>query len=533
MSNPVKLVKQVEKASSPLLREECKHIFENNLTIMMLVDPQTGRILAANKSAVDFYKYPKDKLLGMTIFEINIMSQEEILERMGQVLADTKGNYIFNHKLADDSIKTVRVHSSKIVIDEESYIFSVIYDNTDLIQLENEHLTVNKQLKDALIFNQNLIKNASEGIIVYDKDLKYTVWNNFMAKTTGLEASKVLGKKTTEIFSQGTYSDVTDGLKRALMGEVVTLESVEFVNPVTKVSGYTREVYSPNYDSEGNIIGVVCIISDVTSIVEYQKSLARKNKELEELNKLLSSKMKELETAKNKAEESDRLKSAFLAHVSHEIRTPLNSIVGFSNLLRDVKKPSLVTDYSYIINTNNLYLLNIIENILTFALIESNSVLLHFEELDLITLLRNLANNFKDANSRDLRLRLETQGLDKFLINTDESKVNQILTNFLTNALKFTKYGDINFGIKKYDKNTITLFVSDPGLGIDPKNHEVIFDRFFKLDTLIAGSGLGLSICRALSEMLGGKIYLESELGKGATFYFEIAYRDINQGDNK
>ncbi len=517
MSNPLELVKQKESKASSFFKDESKHFFENNLSIMMIIDPETGIIIDANKSAIAFYKYPNDKLLNMTIFEINILKQEEIKEKINKVIVSGKNTFIFNHKLADDTIRTVRVHSSKIIVNNKLYLFSVIYDNTDFSQLENEHLTVNKQLKDALIFNQNLIKNASEGIIVYDRDLRYTVWNNFMAKATGVEASQVLGKKTTEIFSQGTYSEVTDGLKRALKGEVVTLESVEFINPVTNTVGYTREVYSPNYDSEGNIIGVVCIISDVTNIVKFQKSLAKKNKELE--------------LAKEKAEESDRLKSSFLAHVSHEIRTPLNAIVGFSNLLKDVDKAALISEYSNIINTNNLYLLNIIENILAYALIESNSINLHVVKLDLIQLLKDISTSFKDVNSRKIHLQLVTQNLSTLIIESDEDKITQILTNFLTNSLKFTDYGDIYFGISSYNEEKVTLFVKDPGLGISKENHEIIFDIFYKLNNMAPGSGLGLSICKALSEMLKGRIYLESDLGKGATFYFELPYKDTNQGE--
>ncbi len=522
MSNPVKLVDQEEQKIIPLLKDECRHFFENNLTSMLIIDPSSGKIIAANNCAIKFYKYPEEKLLSMTIYEINILKQEDIKEKMTDVLINNKVINLFNHKLADDSIKTVRVHSSKIMLQGQDYIFSVIYDDTDFIQLENEHIVINKQLKDTLIFNQNLIKNASEGIIVYDKELKYTVWNNFMAKTTGLPASKVLGKKTTEIFSQGTYSDITEGLKRALKGEVITLESVEFINPETKAKGYTREVYSPNYDSEGNIIGVVCIISDVTNIVEYQKSLSKQNKELEKLNSLLSTKMKELEIAKDKAEESDRLKSAFLSHVSHEIRTPLNSIVGFSNLLKDVKDSALVTKYSNIINTNNLYLLNMIENILTYSLIESNSLSLNIQEVDLIHILENILKDFKDFDNEKISLILNTNNCSTFQMKTDESKINQIITNFLTNALKFTDSGEIQFGISSSDNQQVTLFVKDCGKGIEKRDYKAIFEIFNKLDTLKPGSGLGLSICKALSEMLSGEIYLDSQMGLGTTFYLKL-----------
>ncbi len=514
-----------------LLRNECDFLFEDNLSIIIIIDPENGRIIDANKSAVEFYKYPKKKLISMTIFEINILPREEIIAKLNMVKNKNKSAFVFNHKLADDSIRTVRVQSSKIHLNDRDYIFSVIYDDTGIIELENEHSIINKQLKDSLIFNQNLIKNASEGIIVYDRDLRYTLWNNFMVKATGVQASQVLGRHTTEIFKQGTYSEVTGGLKKALQGEVVTLDSIEFINPVTKESGFTREVYSPNYDSDGNITGVVCIVSDITNIIKYQKSLAKKNNELKELNLILSEKLIELEKAKEKAEESDRLKSSFLAHVSHEIRTPLNSIVGFSTLLKDVKDPRVISKYINIIQTNNLFLLNIIGDILTYSLIETNNISIHPIEFDLIYFLKGIYNNFKQIVNDKIDLKLEILDITNLIIYTDENKLNQILSNLLTNSFKFTNVGTIEFGIHSYDHEKVVLYVKDSGIGIAEENQQIIFSRFNKLNSLKPGSGLGLSICRALCEKINGKIHLKSELNEGATFYVEIPHRYLNQGE--
>lgn len=394
-----------------------------------------------------------------------------------------------------------------------------------------EHSLVNKQLKDALIFNQNLIQNASEGIIVYDKELRYTVWNNFMAKSTGLQSQDVLGKHTSEIFNQGTYLKVTDGLKRALNGEVVTLDAIEFINPVTKISGFTREVYSPNYDSDGHIIGVVCIISDITSIVRYQKSLAKKNKELKELNETLSDKMIELEKAKDKAEESDRLKSSFLAHVSHEIRTPLNSIVGFSTLLRDIDDTEKIAKYIDIIQTNNIFLLNIIDDILTYSLIESNNISITPNDVDIVDFLKEVYSNFKQLATDKIKFKLVTRELVSLIVNTDDSKLNQIISNLLTNAFKFTNSGIVEFGIYSYDSERIILYVKDSGIGVDEENQEVIFSSFYKLNSLKPGSGLGLSICKALCKKINSTISLKSKLEEGSTFYIELPYRLNKQGE--
>lgn len=516
-----------------LLRQESYYIFENNLSMIMIIDPENGRIVEANKSAVAFYKYPKKDLLNKTIYDINILPKEEISEKMNQVNENKRSLFVFNHKLANDSIKTVRVHSSKIIIANKAFMFSVIYNDDDDIQLEKEHLIINKQLKDALIFSQNIIQNASEGIIVYDKKLRYSLWNNFMTKATGLQASQVLGKFTSEIFTEETYAEVVDGLKRALKGETIAINSVKFTNPKTNISGFTREVYSPNYDSDGNIIGVVCIVSDITSIVKYQKSLAKKNKELNELNQVLSDKMNELALSKEKAEESDHLKSTFLAHVSHEIRTPLNSIVGFSSLLKDIEDPAQISKYINIIQTNNLFLLNIIDDILTYSLLETDSIPLNLGEVNISDFLKGLFNHFKQVTTDKISLNFIPKDISSLTIYTDENKLNQIVSNLLTNAFKFTNEGTIEFGIDSYDTDKIILFVKDPGIGIDSEYHQMIFSSFHKLDSLKPGTGLGLSICKVLCEKINGKISLNSKINEGSTFYIELPYRYMKQGERK
>lgn len=515
-----------------LLKQESNYIIENNLAMMMLVDAESGRILDANKIAVDFYKYPKEKLLDMSISEINIMSQTEVLQRINRVKDDQRFSFITNHKLADGSIKTVRINSSKIILNNKLCLFSIIWNIAETIYPENEHAIINKQLKDSLMFNQNLIQNASEGIVVYDKDLRYTVWNKFMARAIGLEASEVIGKHTSEIFEKDTYEKVIHGLKRSLEGEVIIVDPVEFINPDTKVSGFTREVYSPNYDSEGNIIGVVCIISDITSIIQYQKSLAKKNEELKELNKILSEQMVELEIAKNKSEESDRLKSAFLAHVSHEIRTPLNSIVGFSTLLKDAKNPEIIKKYNNIIQTNNLFLLNIIEDILTYSSIETNDISVKATDFDLIHFLKGLFNNFKQIATKQVSLKLSTHDFSSLIVKTDENKLYQVISNLLTNAFKFTKIGIIEFGIDSYDSDSITIYVKDSGIGIAEENQQIIFTRFYKFNSLEPGSGLGLSICKALCEKINAPISLVSKPDIGSTFFIKLPYSFISQGGN-
>lgn len=243
----------------------------------------------------------------------------------------------------------------------------------------------------------------------------------------------------------------------------------------------------------------------------------------------------ELLEAKDKAEESDRLKSAFLANMSHEIRTPMNGILGFANLL---KEPDLTgkeqQNYISIIEKSGARMLNIINDIVDISKIESGLL-----EVNLIDLSINELNQEVYAF---LLPEVEDKGLNfsfknslpeaKSVISTDREKVYAILSNLIKNAIKFTKFGAIEFGYL-LEENMLKFYVRDSGLGIPKSELQSIFKRFTQATNedkqVYEGAGLGLSIAKAYIEILGGEIWVESELGKGSTFYFTIPYRTKNQ----
>ena len=235
--------------------------------------------------------------------------------------------------------------------------------------------------------------------------------------------------------------------------------------------------------------------------------------------------------AKEKAEESDRLKTAFLNNISHEIRTPMNAIIGFSEFLDD---PDLLPDkrkqFTDIIVYNCNQLLSIISDIISIATIEAGQEIVTEKETDLNKILKQLHEQFLiDAKKQNIYLNLKPYlPTVKEKVMTDEAKLVQVLTNLIGNALKFTKQGYVNFG---YDvKNTeIEFSVEDTGIGIPPEMHEEIFKRFRQVEITSArqfgGSGLGLSISKAYVELLGGKMWLVSKLNNGSTFYFTIPFK--------
>lgn len=229
----------------------------------------------------------------------------------------------------------------------------------------------------------------------------------------------------------------------------------------------------------------------------------------------------ELRLAKNKAEESEHLKSAFLANMSHEIRTPMNGILGFSRLLINSQLSKEKRErYMSVIEKSGDQLLALINNILDISKIETDQVKINFELLNLHDFFHDVFARFSNDVGRggiELLLDLPKQSV---AINTDQLRMNQVFTNFITNALKFTNKGHIRIGYT-VEKSKVICFVEDTGQGIPPSQHERIFERFQQVDTSYdhtRGTGLGLAIAKGLVTLLGGTISVKSSQGEGSTF---------------
>jgi len=262
------------------------------------------------------------------------------------------------------------------------------------------------------------------------------------------------------------------------------------------------------YEPENRIIEIIGVNYDITELKEAERQLIE---------------------AKEKAEAADHLKTAFLANMSHEIRTPLNAIIGFSSLLAETDDVQERKEYLKVVEDNNERLLRLISDILDLSKIETDKFAFQYTKLDVNILCDDVVKSMQLRVKPGVKLIFEPSELPQCFIVSDYNRLQQVLSNFLNNAIKFTTQGTIRVGYTKPDKEHLRVYVQDTGIGIDAERRQQVFDRFVKLNSFAQGTGLGLSICKSIIEQLGGSIGVDSELGKGSTFWFILPVQKKKQ----
>ena len=392
----------------------------------------------------------------------------------------------------------------------------ITHDITKRKQIENELRQAKDKAEESEIYFRQLFENMEQGFAVHEMiydinnnpvDYRYILINKAFEKLTGICATDILGKTVKEALPHTEQIWIENYGKVAQTGIPINFEnySVEFDKY------YNVIAYSP----KKNFFAVV--FTDVTKNKNYENELIK---------------------AKEKAEESDRLKSAFLANMSHEIRTPMNGILGFTELLKNADMSSeKYQEYISILQKSCNRLLNIINDIINISKVESGQMNISISKVNLNELNLFIYSFFKpeaEQNGTNIVFKKSLNSNEAY-IYTDKEKVYAVIINLVKNAIKFTEKGSIEFGYDKKDK-FIEFFVKDTGIGIRQKQKDIIFERFRQAsegDTRnYQGAGLGLSISKAYVEMLGGKIWVESEERKGSTFYFNIPFNNAPKEKN-
>ncbi len=450
-------------------------------------------------------KYPENKAWH-SFGEICIDSDEIIAQLKKPKRFDEYGNVKGKFLYLD-------VHKAPFWDEKDNFIGTVGCgrDVTKEKQIENER---NEALK-ALQYSEERFRQLAEMLpeMVFEITIegKITFYNKAALKKLGYTGCEI---KNRDVF---IYDILDREQKRRLKA---TLRKIRHGKSMTgnqyrlkrrDGSVFYVEVYSSPIIIQDNIVGFRGLAVDVTPRIRATAELIK---------------------AKEAAEKADHLKSAFLANMSHEIRTPMNSILGFSQLLNKKRlSEEKRAQYHSIIQTNGKALLNLLDDIIDISKIESDQITVLKSAFNLNQLLDELYTLYSytidKMAGRDITFKLQKAWKDdESFFYSDRERLQQVLNNLLGNAFKFTKNGCIEFGYEKISDKFIRFFIKDSGIGLDPEKIEIVFNRFQQADNSITrefgGTGLGLAISKGLVEKLGGNIWVDSEPGKGAVFYFTL-----------
>lgn len=496
---------EAEKIKSFASENRFKNYMDQNSAVMIAVDPKTKNIIFANQAASELYGYSNEEFLNLKVYDMNPKPPEELDQIVSKGLI-VKSNEIHTvHNTKDGKSINVLINASAVKNNNQTQLLLIIHDETSKILSKS-------RLKESHNTYRNIINSISEMIYILDENNKFLFVNNSAIRAYGYEIEDFIGN-SPEFLSAPGKNDMNKVLEAINMAYHGDQNNIEFWGLRKDKEIFPKEVVlSPGYYfGKKAVIVVSRDISDSKRITN------------------------ELIQAKERAEESDRLKSAFLANMSHEIRTPMNAILGFTDLIKD---PDMDNDERYrflnIINRSSHHLLHLINDLIDISKIYSNQMSITASSFQLNTLLFEIFEYFEveltnQNKEKDIEFQISfglTYGNDT--ITTDETRLSQILNNIIGNAIKFTRKGSVNIDYQIIDDYLI-FTIEDTGIGISHQQKDLIFDRFSQADSTISrefgGTGLGLAISKACVELLGGKIWMKSELGQGTEMKFSIPYQ--------
>ena len=492
------------------LSERYKQIFEHSIIGLSFYSPD-GWLLDANEqmrtichfdSEVDDAFFSNNNLFDLFPFN-EVLDRNNLTEYWGcsqSVIPERNINEYLEirlHPIHDESGKLVYLAIATRDVTEERQLY--------LQQKQNEEQ----------------IKKANEAIQVYETELRY------MMENCRMQAWRISIERNCVEFYNG-LSTVARSFSLADMRRIFVNQDDDFVraleDPYKALDHpliYVGQMYPvitqsttelqwvqinsiPEYDKNGKLLGSFGIWRNINDIMHKQEQLKRETE---------------------RANDSGHQKSVFLANMTHEIRTPLNAIVGFSDLLQAIESPDEKREMIRIIHNNCDMLLRLVNDILVLSNVDANAMQIRPEPIDFVT-------EFSDV-CKSLAERIQEPGVefqsdspcDTLPVCIDKSRIQQVITNFVTNAVKYTHQGHIRVGYRpevRQERQGLYVYCEDTGAGIPRDQLGRVFERFVKLNDYIQGTGLGLSICKAIIDKCGGEIGVDSEVGKGSTFWFWI-----------
>jgi len=476
-----------------------KEIFDRSGYAILLIDSRTNRFIRVNRAACDLYGYTQAEMRQLTPQALSPQPEDTAKSFEERVNVSA----VKPARRKDGTIITVNIQTSF----SDKFHVSLVSDVTE-----------EYRIRRALELNEERLKEAQR--------IGRFGWWEFLPET----GSYIGSEEISRIFNDDSSSfslSYQDNLNFAHPEDRSYLRS-----SIEEAIEKKKEAYSLHYRiiTPKGRIKTIAVNSNVR-YDEYGKVIYRYGtcQDVSASQKI----MDELIEARRRAEESDKLKTTFLANFSHEIRTPLNAVMGFVNILTSMKTTKEERDEMVkLIDLNSQRLLRLINDMIDLSRIESNNMEIKYTDVEINDFLSSVASSatweLESAGRKDVTLRaVKGETGHRIYQHLDELRLSQIFSNLISNALKFTEKGEIRYGYKVTqtgNRNSITFFVSDTGTGIPVEKQEEIFRPFVQLwsDDMpkVQGAGLGLAICARMTEIMKGRIWVESARGKGSTFWF-------------
>ena len=482
-----------------------RNIYKNLPAGVELYD-KDGYLVDINDKELEIFGLSdKNEALGINLFD-NPNIPTEVKEKLK---AKEDVNFSINYDFAKIN-QYVDTHREGIVnlttkvtalYDSQNRFINYLFINIDTTETTNAYTKI-QEFENLFLLIGDYAKVGFAHFNVLTRDgYAQDTWYRNLGEKEGIPMPEVIGVYAhvvpeDQAVLKNFVREVKEGKATSLRKEVrVCRENGKYT--WTSINVMVRD-----YRPQDGVIEMLCINYDITPLKETEQKLI---------------------IARDKAEELDRLKSAFLANMSHEIRTPLNAIVGFSSLLAETDSRSERQEYIKIVQENNELLLQLISDILDLSKIEAGTFNFVYTNVDVNETCSEIIKSMGMKVDKGVELIFE-EILPECYIYTDKNRFTQVISNFINNALKFTRQGTITLGYEQISHQKIKFYVHDTGMGIPEEKQKSVFERFVKLNTFVQGTGLGLSICKSIVSQMGGEIGVDSTEGVGSCFWFTHPY---------
>lgn len=460
------------------------------------------RYFMVNENFCTIQNLAHKEVIGKNDYEIFTRDIADKYRKDDRIAISERGEYSFKEEICIPGLNKVILQTTKsyvITSEGNKLLVCISYDITKAAEKEMRLKNAIKVEQEAHQMMRAIFHELPSAILIKDieDDYRFYIINKKFEQMCNMPKESLIGKTDYEIFPKHEADKYRkDDIEASRYTEDAPMIINEIVTSPDRDVNTHLQTAKFSFSFKGKKL-LVCVGNDVT--LQHQM-------------------MDQLKNALDKAEQADRLKAQFITNMSHEIRTPLNAIIGFSQLIVDAQSKEEQQEYHQIVTLNNNLLLTLIEDVLNLSVLDSGKMSFNDTLFNLSEMFTDLAIQLREkVNHPDIKFICENPP-QELMVKIDRERLTQIITNLITNAVKFTQHGYIKLGYACKD-NGIEIYVEDTGIGIEEKNLSQIFKRFKKLNSFIQGTGLGLPICKSITDQMGGKIWVESEYGKGSIFH--------------